>query len=149
MDRALHPSLPKQKLPRGANHGQEAEDIRHLDARKIAFKNGLLRHGTRRSLADRRSLVGNYDAPTSDSRPAARKHRGTTSRRTATTRSISSGEVIRLSDTRTVLLASASDNPIALRTWLGSTRPEEQAEPVETATPCRSSPMTIPSASAP
>src|SRR5207247_10480015 len=96
MDRALYPSLPKQKLSRGANHGQEGEDIRHLDARKIAFKNGLLRHGTRRSLADRRSLVGNYDAPTSDLQPAARKHRGPTSRRTHTTDSLSSRAALRL-----------------------------------------------------
>ena len=37
---------------------------------------------------------------------------------------------------------------MASRTWLGSTRPDEQAAPVETATPLRSNPMTIPSASA-
>src|SRR5437867_471750 len=48
-----------------------------------------------------------------------------------------------------VLRASSAESPIASRTRLGSTRPEEHADPVDTATPPRSSPITIPSASAP
>jgi len=48
--------------------------------------------------------------------------------------SISCIVVNRLSENRIVLRASSGVSPIARRTWLGSTRPEEQAAPVETAT---------------
>jgi hypothetical protein len=33
---------------------------------------------------------------------------------------------------------SSAANPMALRTWLGPTRPDEQADPAESATPARS-----------
>ena len=74
--------------------------------------------------------------------------RGTISQTSAAVRSISSSVVKRDSEKRTVLRAWSAVSPMASRTWLGSTRPDEQAAPVETATPLKSSPMTIPSASA-
>src|SRR5437763_16356260 len=67
----------------------------------------------------------------------------------ATAASISVPVVNRLSEKRTVLLASSGVSPIARRTLLGSTRPDEHADPVEAAIPARSSAITIPSASPP
>src|SRR5690348_12139614 len=58
-----------------------------------------------------------------------RKQRGTSSRTRAATRSISAAVVKRESEKRTVARASSGDRPIASSTGLGSTRPEEQAEP--------------------
>ena len=78
-----------------------------------------------------------------------RTHLGTTSRITPAALSISSSVVNRDSDTRTVLFASSAVNPIARSTALGSTRPEEHADPVDTATPFKSIAMTSPSASTP
>ncbi len=61
-----------------------------------------------------------------------------------------SGAVVNLdSENRTVLFASSGVRPMARRMGLGSTLPDEQAEPVDTATPLRSRAMTRPSPSIP
>src|SRR5438034_9396822 len=66
-----------------------------------------------------------------------------------TAASISISVVNRDNENRTVLFASSGDKPIASSTRLGSTRPDEQADPVDAAIPARSSAITIPSASPP
>jgi len=73
--------------------------------------------------------------------------RGTASASSTSTRSNSSAVVNRLKENLTVLFASSAGSPIARRTLLGSTLPDEHAEPVDTATPFRSIAITSPSAS--
>ena len=51
---------------------------------------------------------------------------------------ISASVVVRPREKRTPLEARVSARPIAFRTWEGSSEPEEQAEPLEAATPLRS-----------
>src|SRR6202011_4297928 len=121
----LHLGLPDDELAGDANHRQEGEQIRNLHAREIAFQNGFLHQ------------------------VVTRMHRGTTSRINATARSISADVVKRLREMRTVLRASSSESPIALRMRLGSTRPDEPADPVDPGTPFSSRPVTVPSPSAP
>src|SRR5918992_1604924 len=64
----------------------------------------------------------------------------TYSRPQASTRwSTSSGVLAQPRLTRIALAASSGSTPIAARTWDGPTLPDEQAEPVLTAMPARSS----------
>ena len=64
------------------------------------------------------------------------------------TYSMSSAVVIELRLNLRLPWASSGVLPIAINTWDGSKDPEEHAEPVETATPFKSSEMTKPSPSA-
>src|SRR5262249_38630570 len=127
----LEPPLLEVQLAAAADHRDEAEHVGDLDAPEVPLENRAIVH-----------FGPELTVP-------ARIVRGTTSLTTSAARSTSSIVVKRLSEKRTVLFASSGDRPVASRTRLGWARPGEHAEPVDAATPFRSSPITIPSASAP
>ncbi len=62
---------------------------------------------------------------------------------------MSAGVVVQPRLMRKAERASRGEMPIAASTWLGATLPEEQAEPVDTAMPARSSAMVSVSPSRP